>query len=433
MGLSLTLVATLVPFVIFGVALLLRIAAASRPESVSFAGYRHALLVACYTCVATGFVSLIVGIIYTEAVGVIQLILFFLGFSQLVDVEAIVFGQRRRTQQAELLWMLASTVRNEGNLPDELEFYAMGRTGKDRRKLFELADRLRDGTPLSEIAVPQGLLPPSVTVEIQAGLQAGRLHEVLRDVAIRQTKSLVEGSGMGQLQMALMLPAAVITVAFVIVAFLTYYIIPKFKAIFDDFGVELPHITRLMISISDSWFALIMILQPFLYLPIIATIMLAIAELKGWTSVSRWLLGAWTIRPYSAELLRSLSQSVSGGIPLSKALQHLSFSSGSSLVHKRLSNVRGTLDDGGPCWPALLRQRFISNRECELLGVAETAGNLPWTLNAIASAIERTWLFRVQVVLKIFGPAVLLALSVIVAFLAVGFFMPLVKLLNDLS
>src|SRR5690606_16478289 len=54
-----------------------------------------------------------------------------------------------------------------------------------------------------------------------------------------------------KVQGAMIYPVAVITVATCIVGFIMYYIIPKFKEIFLDFGVELPAITEVLINLSD--------------------------------------------------------------------------------------------------------------------------------------------------------------------------------------
>ena len=52
---------------------------------------------------------------------------------------------------------------------------------------------------------------------------------------------------------AMVYPAVVITVAVAILTFIMVSIIPKFKKIFDEFGMKLPWATQVLIDTSE-WF-----------------------------------------------------------------------------------------------------------------------------------------------------------------------------------
>lgn len=426
-------IAALVPFAIFAAALVLRIATDAHPDSAASAHYRRALLIGSYVCIAIGLISIGIFIFIDPILGVTQLLLFTLGAAQLADVEAIIGGQRRRAQQAELLWMLASTVRSQGNLADELELFASGTWGWRHRRLMELVERLRRGTPLSEIVVPQGLLPHAATIEIQAGLQAGRLHEALQAVAKRHTREIIENSSSTKMQLTLMHPAMVMAAAVLVVGYLMVYIVPKYKKIFSEFNTALPEPTKIVFAMSDSFVALALTVAPLIYLPVLAALIIGIAEFYGWRTVSRRLFGGWSVRPYVAELLRSLSQCVAGGLPLPTALQGLTFTSASHLLHRRLGLVRVAVEQGQSCWKQLELQRFLNAREVALLESAEAVGNLPWTLNTIADSIERRWTFRSHALLEVFGPVISVVLGSGVLFLFIAFFLPMVNLLAKLA
>jgi type II secretory pathway component PulF len=118
---------------------------------------------------------------------------------------------------------------------------------------------------------------------------------------------------------------------------------------------------------------------------------------------------------------------------LPAALQGLTFTSASHLLHRRLGLVRVAVEQGQSCWKQLELQRFVNAREVALLESAEAVGNLPWTLNAIADSIERRWSFRSHALLEVFGPVVSVVLGCGVLFLFIAFFLPMVNLLVKLS
>src|SRR5262249_31195698 len=86
-------------------------------------------------------------------------------------------------------------------------------------------------------------------------VNAGEIGGVL-DVILQRLSEFMEKAEKLKRKVvgALIYPAAVITVAVLIVAGIMYFIIPKFQEIFADFGVQLPAPT-LMLMAASSWVA----------------------------------------------------------------------------------------------------------------------------------------------------------------------------------
>ena len=78
-------------------------------------------------------------------------------------------------------------------------------------------------------------------------------------------------------------------------------------------------------------------------------------------------------------------------------------------------------------------------KDCSLAGKrqgvdgAEQLGHLPWAMSALASAIENKRMARFRFLAEFFKPVVICLLGLVVLFFAIGMFMPLVQLLNDLT
>src|SRR5271166_585749 len=82
---------------------------------------------------------------------------------------------------------------------------------------------------------------------IKAGEAGGALEAILQRLADFKEKSQ---SLKRRINAAMVYPLVVIFVACVIVGFILYFIIPKFEAIFKDFGVPLPGMTTFLIKAS---------------------------------------------------------------------------------------------------------------------------------------------------------------------------------------
>ena len=423
----------LLPLALFAVALGLRVAADAQPETSWSGPRRRTLFIISYVIVAIGLFVLLATAMLGRPLAMLAFVMLVLAASQLVEAELKLAGSRRRAQEAELLWMLATAVVSNRNLAEEVESYARGSWGRRHQQLLELAARLRDGMPRSELAVPQGLLSRTATLEIQAGIQSGRLGEALRNAAVKHTLQLTDGSHSLDAHAAVTYPVAVMTVMVLILGFLMYYIIPKFKKIFDDFGTELPGMTVTLIHGSNAFVNYWYLASPLIYLGGAAVVAVSMAHVYGWRELWQHWGGRWLIRPHTSDVLRSLASTVEMGAPIERGLDPFVTSSGPILLQRRAAAVRMGLSQGQSCWELLELKGFLKPVEVMLIETAQRAGNLPWALETLADNIDRRWLFRLRAGLELLRPVAILALGAIIGFVAIAMFMPLVKLLNDLS
>ena len=69
----------------------------------------------------------------------------------------------------------------------------------------------------------------------------------------------------------------------------------------------------------------------------------------------------------------------------------------------------------------------------KLIEAAGRADNLPWVLETLADNLERRWKFRFNFAGAILHPVLILLVSVPIGIFVIAMFMPIIKLLNDLS
>ena len=122
-------------------------------------------------------------------------------------------------------------------------------SGSLRWALLDLAARLNRGVPLESALDQMGsALPQHVRGLVRAGVRSGRLGEVLAQY-VRYRSLAAQLRRKSVTSMAY--PTALLVVFFAVFSFLIIGIVPKFKKIFMDFGVELPSLTLSLIGFSD--------------------------------------------------------------------------------------------------------------------------------------------------------------------------------------
>jgi type II secretory pathway component PulF len=178
------------------------------------------------------------------------------------------------------------------------------------------------------------------------------------------------------------------------------------------------------------WPLFVMVFVTLSPLLIVAPIVL---QVIGW--FPRDLPVVWRLfkRYDGALVMRGLALAVRRGVPLPQAMGLVADCYPVSIV-SRLVLGAAVRVAGGMNWCDSLRQTgLISQADAAVFASAERVGNLAWALEEMADSALRRQIYRVQAALQLMFPIVLLALGGAVLVFVVGFFLPLVSLIQGLA
>jgi type II secretory pathway component PulF len=339
----------------------------------------------------------------------------------------VVVIRRDTSQQESLLWALAIAAERGLPLSPAAVAFADQFGAGFRWRCQMLAALLDEGKTLPEAidAVP-GLLSREAAVLVKTGCSTGRLAEALKYAAsARQTRQDAWGAAAAGLTYLV----TVVLAMFVNVGFVMYWIIPKFEAIFSDFGVPLPAMTIFTIKASHFVIKYVYVWFPLLVIALVA-LPFRVFSLFQWDVP---LLDRLYRRRHSALLLRSLALSVRGGKPIVDGIASLGTDYPSAWVRAQLRKVDADVRNGGDWVGSLYQQGLIRPAEAAVLGSSQRVGNLEWALLEMASASDRRFGYRLQFWSQLLFPFVIVMLGLFVMVVTVSFFLPLVSLISRLS
>jgi len=121
--------------------------------------------------------------------------------------------------------------------------------GALRETLVEARTQLRSGRTLAQaLETARGVVPPLVTGMLRAGERGSQLGRALDQVAahLEQEADLV-----GRVQQALAYPALLLVAGIASVGVIGTVVVPKFAAMLEDVGGELPSATRMLLAGSS--------------------------------------------------------------------------------------------------------------------------------------------------------------------------------------
>ena len=166
----------------------------------------------------------------------------------------VVFDKPVRTAPPDIAADVAGgRYRAWGNVAAGLKSHEAERKGYWASKIGQLRLLMEQGHSLSSaLSTVHDLLPDQTISAIRGAESTGTLPDVLIDEAKRISRSVHSSRSSGiSAGSLIVMTMAICSIMSVMVLFLMYNIVPKFKEIFIGFGVELPAPTILLIHLSD--------------------------------------------------------------------------------------------------------------------------------------------------------------------------------------
>ena len=236
---------------------------------------------------------------------------------------------------------LATMMKAGVPLLQSFDIVARGTNNASVSKLFtDIRGDVETGTSLSQAFRKYPLYFDSLFCNlVGAGEQAGILDDLLDRLASYKEKMLAIK---GKIKSALFYPAAVLVVAFIVVAVIMLFVVPAFKEVFSNFGADLPAPTLMVIAMSDFfveyWYlvfggiggGLYFLIQSWRRSP---KVQMAMDRLLLKLPVFGPVVEKGTI----ARWLRTLSTMFAAGVPLVEALDSVGGASGNPVVFGSLT------------------------------------------------------------------------------------------------
>lgn len=307
--------------------------------------------------------------------------------------------------------------------------------GALKNSLMGVIEDVESGNTLSEAMAKQPKAFDNLYVNmVKAGEAGGALEIILQRLAEFKERSQ---SLKRKVKGAMIYPVAVITVATLIVGFIMYWIIPKFKAIFQDFGVELPTITEVLISTSD------IVVNYWYLIPVIPFTLFIMVKLIKKNKTGAYIidrialkipiLGKIIQKSTIARTCRTLGTLISSGVPILEALSIARDTAGNEVFRKAFDHIYSSIREGESMAVPLRETRITDDLVVNMVDVGEETGALDNMLYKVADIYDEEVSVLVEGLISLLEPLMVVVLGLIVGFIVIALFMPLVKLLNELS
>ncbi|MGE3821354.1 MAG: type II secretion system F family protein, partial [Isosphaeraceae bacterium] len=240
-----------------------------------------------------------------------------------------------------------------------------------------------------------------------------------------------------RIKSAMVYPIVVVFVACVIVGFILYFIIPKFEAIFKDFGVPLPKMTIFLIEASHvliEYFYVVLMVPFFIWV----FIKLMYRNRTGAYILDRILLmipvmGQIAEKSTVARTMRTLGTLVQSGVPILESLNIVRDTAGNAVFERAFKRIYESIREGETIAQPLREARIVDDIVVNMIDVGEETGDLDTMLNKIADNYDEEVEALVESLVSLLEPIMIVVLGGIIGFIVIALFLPLITLISKLS
>ncbi|HEX6881785.1 MAG TPA: type II secretion system F family protein [Planctomycetota bacterium] len=310
------------------------------------------------------------------------------------------------------------------------------RPGPFKDVLGDLVEDVSSGTPLSEAMEKHGrAFDRLYAAMVKAGETGGVLDKVLERLAQYRERAAALRS---KVVNALIYPLVIVIVALVVISAVIVWVIPRFRQIFDSFGVELPGLTQVLLNTSsfsvEYWYAVFGV-------PI-AVVLLHVV-LMGRPGGYRFfmhglllrlpLLGAILLQSLTAAFARTFGTLLQAGVPHLDALGIVRDTSANDVLSDAVETIRRTVREGEAISRPMEESGVFDDLVCNMVDVGEQTGELDRMLLRVADAYENQVTRKIDAFFKVLEPALLIVMAIFVGFIVMALFLPLMKIMSTLS
>lgn len=264
---------------------------------------------------------------------------------------------------------------------------------------------------------------------VRVGETGGVLSQILDRIAGYLEKSLRLKR---KVQSAMIYPAVVVTMAVLITVLLLVKVVPTFAGIYTSFNHELPAMTQLLINMSN-------VLKNNLLglIAVLVIIGFALNRLyktdKGRLYIDSFVLkmpifGDIIRKVAIARFSRTLSILLQTGVPILESFDIVGKASGNRVIEGVIETVKENVREGESIAAPLTKSGVFPPMVTRMISIGEKSGQLEKMLTKIAEFYDDQVDTAVNGLTSIIEPLIIGVLGIVVGFIVIALFMPIISI-----
>ncbi len=346
-----------------------------------------------------------------------------------------VFGKGKKITAKDIALFsrqLATMMESGVPMVQAFEIIEGGQSNQNMAKLLNsVKTDIQSGTSLSEALGKHPVQFDELYCNlVAAGEKAGVLDELLDTIATYKERT---EEIKGKIKKAMYYPAAVLLVAISVTVLLLVKVVPQFQDLFKQFGADLPGLTLMVVSASETmqehWgkFFLIMvgIIGGFIYLKKRS---LKFAHALDRLSLKLPIVGKILFDAAVARFSRTLSTTFAAGVPLVEGLDTVSGAVGNVVFRDAVLKIKDDVSTGHQLQLSMSQTGLFPHMVVQMAAIGEESGNLDTMLAKVADYYEQEVANAVDALSSLLEPLIMVLIGGLVGVMVVAMYLPIFKM-----
>jgi type IV pilus assembly protein PilC len=312
------------------------------------------------------------------------------------------------------------------------------RRGRVAATVRQIADDLEKGNSLGDsFQRYASKFPPAYGRLIDAGVRSSNLSGMLLSLGQHlQTVARLRSA----LWRALSYPIMVFLALCFVVAFIGHFVLPKFEVVFRDFGTKLPAITEFLLAGSRALGTGAIVAAALLILTLVLWQVLRAtgrdAPMRDAIGLHLPLIGQTLKRSLISRWCDAVRLGISGGLDLPAAMRTAADAVGSPRLAREVEQLVLRIEGGQPLDEGGRRRGLIPATVLAAMELSSRQGGpgvLADVLATLSQMYQQQARAKIGLIPAILTPVMLGLLTVIIGFVIVAMFAPLITLIQSVS
>jgi len=261
---------------------------------------------------------------------------------------------------------------------------------------------------------------------IEAAEKSGSLPQTL---AILSGQLKNQSSVNTRIKSALAYPIFLLAASVMVIGVLMTFVIPKFIALFVNANQKLPLPTRILVMVTNGfkefWPALIIVsISGLCFILVLLKNKRVRAVVDGWM-LKLPIVGSFNKKIQLARFTRTLGSLLAGGVRITSAIKTTAGTGGNIAFAGQIADIERSITKGSTLANAIRGQKFFSEVAANMISVGEETSTLPEMLDEIAQMHDEESEAAVNSLTTLLGPAMIVVLGLIIAFVVMAILMPI--------
>ncbi|MBN1459141.1 MAG: type II secretion system F family protein [Armatimonadetes bacterium] len=309
------------------------------------------------------------------------------------------------------------------------------RNPKMKEVIGEVKRDVAGGSSLTEALQKHPRIFSALYVNMMRSAEAGGiLDQVLDRLAGFLEK---EQETRNKIKSAMTYPAVVFCFATLMLLGLLFFVLPKFKGIFETMGLDLPLTTKILLNSSDY-------MKNYWYVGLVFIVgSVVLFKIFARTDRGKYAIDAGKLKlPIFGDLILKTSVSrfartfgtlITSGVPVLRALEIVSDTSGNRVISDTVVRASQSIKEGEKISTPLFGSKIFPVMVTQMIAVGEETGRLDQMLTKVANFYDDEVDNTLKGLTSLIEPLMIVGLGLIVGFIAVSVISPIYSLVGSLG